>query len=445
MLAMLQERPDANPDASSDYPNSISGAVIRCVWDGEEAVAVGADRTVDTKVGALLDLIELRSERARGRQARHSMEENVTLVLGHVDDDTHREAVDALATLRAAYIGPGRIRLVIEDEAGDLIDWEAGPTDFSQSESAAKWLELMSAVDGGPPELVTDLLTRVGHPALRAYPMLSQWPMWSLRLEGLIVGKIDAVKGVLDVGKPGSARGGSRQRVAWQATHGVAEPIAVSADTLDEAAEVLRTFAEAWTGATDEGIPEIQDEHALESRILRGDAAVRIEDGGRVLELIREDRVVNWGSQFPTKWGDSASNVRHYLDALLRDSATPWALELKVDGPGAIGRYYRHGIAQAVLYRHFIRTATPLHPWFARQNPPLDPTLCKAALVVPRFFDKQEKWRHRHSELARLFDVELIEVDRSAAYVRTNVVSTSAVDPSLPDDDLDIDLSAPAA
>jgi len=426
MLAMLRERPGAQPDATPDRKNSISSAVIRCSWDGDHAVAIGADRSVDTKIGALIDLIELRSERARGRRGRHLMEENVTLLLGYRRDDTHREVVDALATLRDAYNGPGRIRLVIENGAGELTDWEAGPADFAQSTSAAKWLDLMLAVDCGPPDIVTDLVTRVGHPALRAYPMLSQWPMWSLRLEGLIVGKMDAIKGVLDVGKPGRFGGISRQRIAWQSMHGLADPIAVSNHSLDVAAVALRAFAHSWTGASADD-SEIQDEHALESRILRGDVPVVVE-GNRALELIRENPIVNWGSQFPTKWGESAPNVRHYLDALLRDGATPWALELKVDGPGAIGRYYRHGIAQAVLYRHFIRTAIPLHPWFARQDPVLDPTLCKAALVVPRFLVKQENWKRRHSELARLFDVELIEVERSAAYVRTDVTDYEPVE-----------------
>lgn len=48
-----------------------------------------------------------------------------------------------------------------------------------------------------------------------------------------------------------------------------------------------------------------QNEHVLESRILRGDVAVTVDAG--ILERIRPDPVVNWGSQFPTVWGPGPS------------------------------------------------------------------------------------------------------------------------------------------
>ena len=64
---------------------------------------------------------------------------------------------------------------------------------------------------------------------------------------------------------------------------------------------------------------------------------------------------MNWGSQFPTKWGPGGKS--RYLDALLRDGSTPWAIEMKVQGGAGVGQYYRHAVAQAVLYREFIRRA----------------------------------------------------------------------------------------
>ncbi|GHE08371.1 hypothetical protein [Klenkia taihuensis] len=38
----------------------------------------------------------------------------------------------------------------------------------------------------------------------------------------------------------------------------------------------------------------------------------------------------------------------------------PWAIGMKVSGAGAVGRYYRHAIGQAVLYRHSIHSADRL-------------------------------------------------------------------------------------
>ena len=43
----------------------------------------------------------------------------------------------------------------------------------------------------------------------------------------------------------------------------------------------------------------------------------------------------------------------------LPDDETPWAIEMKVAGSAGVGQYYRHAIAQAVLYREFIKQATP--------------------------------------------------------------------------------------
>jgi hypothetical protein len=57
-----------------------------------------------------------------------------------------------------------------------------------------------------------------------------------------------------------------------------------------------------------------------------------------------------------------------------------------------VGGYYRHAIAQAVLYRHFIRSAEALNPLFARRG--LDRLACRAAVVVPHL-DAQPAWRNR--------------------------------------------------
>lgn len=179
---------------------------------------------------------------------------------------------------------------------------------------------------------------------------------------------------VLDVGKDRADGRISHHRSRWIEIAGAA-PITLdlTAESLDRAVHVLREFADA-PGA----VAGVQDEHALESRILRG-AVPLGTPAGEPLELIREHDVVNWGSQFPTRWGVTSRAAR-YLDGMLRVGRTPWALEMKVGGASG-ERYYRHAVHQAVLYRDFIRGATPLSHWFDRFN--LDQAECEAAVVVP--------------------------------------------------------------
>jgi hypothetical protein len=117
---------------------------------------------------------------------------------------------------------------------------------------------------------------------------------------------------------------------------------------------------------------------------------------------------VSWGSQFPTRWGRTASNSGRYLDALLRQGTTPWALEIKIDGPTGVASYYRHAVTQAVLYQEFIRQATHLAPWFERFG--LDHGACRAAVVVPEYRVEDRPWRDRLLRVCGVFDVELVTV-----------------------------------
>lgn len=150
----------------------------------------------------------------------------------------------------------------------------------------------------------------------------------------------------------------------------------------------------------------------MESRILRGATPVIVDDNP--LHLIRHDPPVSWGSQLPTLWGDGKAR---YLDALLRDQSVPWAIEMKVEGGGGTGQYYRHGIAQSVLYREFIQAATPLHPWFENQH--LDPTACRAALVVPEPARDPKDRMAAVRALCDLFEVTLVLVPPRYAELRT--------------------------
>lgn len=116
-------------------------------------------------------------------------------------------------------------------------------------------------------------------------------------------------------------------------------------------------------------------------------------------------------AQFPTLWGDVTRPAR-YLGALLADNhGRPWAVELKdQDAGGGHGAYLRHGIGQAVLYRHYIRSASELDPWFELHG--LDRTQSRAALAFPKAAPSTAEVIERLHALAALYNVEVIEFPR---------------------------------
>jgi hypothetical protein len=65
-----------------------------------------------------------------------------------------------------------------------------------------------------------------------------------------------------------------------------------------------------------------------------------------------------------------------------------------------------------VLYRHYIRSAAELDPWFELHG--LDRTSCQAALAFPKAAPATEKIIKRLRALAALYNVEVIEFPRPA-------------------------------
>lgn len=377
-----------------DKANSISSTTGRLVVDGARAAEVRPDASSKEQIAALLDLLDLHLSKVATSQAVHP--DQITLRV----PVPSTEARGAIGTLIEALVVPVQVNVL---ELGQDSAWGPAQTGWNLGNVTeySRWPELLSR-PRPVPSLVSAIVEEAGLPALRAYPMLSSAGGWSLRVEGLEVGRANAKQVKLSVGKDGKNGDQSRQREFWVATTGRAVPL-VTADAV-EAAGLISSFAAKWQslGATNTD----HDEHALESRILRG--ATPIEIDGTPLSLIQADSVVNWGSQFPTKWGPGGKS--RYLDALLRDGSTPWAIEMKVQGGAGVGQYYRHAVAQAVLYREFIHQAVPLHPWFETRG--LDATKCQAAVVVPRLTNpKHVHWRDHVVRLCEAFDVAFVEVD----------------------------------
>lgn len=394
-------------NARQDRKRSISSTNVRFEKDGRRGVAVAASRKVDAAVtrapiNAFTDLVDLHLRSADDRLSR----DDVWLWFAERPDDLETEvAFRTLArNLRGLRV---HIRVITGGESGpwalqelpdDLLPWN----DLDHYRYS-RWPGLLAAVPEEPPALVTDLVKATGRCEYRAYPMLSSGGRdWSIRFEGLQVGVVMATKGWFDVGRVHGDGRTSHHRKRWVGVAG-AERIEVGASNVNQVATILQKFAAA------ESAMGGQDEHALESRILRGAVSLTSPTADAPLELIRPHPVVNWGSQFPTRWGVRNGAAR-YLDGILRDGRTPWALEMKVAG-GSGEQYYRHAVHQAVLYRDFIRGATPLAGWFDRFD--LDQAVCEAAVVVPVIEDPEAEGRLR--ALAARFGVHLIVVPVAAA------------------------------
>lgn len=391
-------------DDSPDHANGVSSAVIRCLYEGQRAVAVGADATAKTQIAALVDLVDLHLHGDGQYRGIDVPPDDVAILLGGRHKG-RREAIDALRILIGAMRSGPRVRLLEPDADGHWAAPTDVPWDVSDDSHYPNFSGLLAAVPADVPELVADLIQRVKMPALRAYPMLSGGGRWSIRLEGLEIGRFTKSGGALNVGKDGRNGGQSPARTAWISVNGPT-PIHVGDEDPSSAAAAISAFADVWLPpvAPDGATPLRQNEHALESRILRGVVPIRI--GGRELDVLRPSDTVNWGSQFPTKWGRDGS--ARYLDALMRDGSTPWAIEMKVQGASGVGQYYRHAIVQAVLYREFIRNAKPLHSWFDDHG--LDATACEAAVVIPEIRGAQARWLPRLEDLCAVFDVRLVQV-----------------------------------
>ncbi len=375
----------------SDPKNSISVWLGRTRYQGMLA-AVVESTSAKEQVSALLDLIDLHLS-GQGTQ------DGIALLI----HEPRPEAAAALEVLRDSVTVDVPVHLLKYDDRGWVPLTPSGFDPAAAHLHYPRWPGLLGA-DFTVPATVTNLVREVGLPEVRAYPQLTAKGEWSIRVEGLQVGRAFADgTGWLDVGKLGKLGKTGAERKTWLQVSPSGRLLFDTA-TVAGAADKIREFAARWK---DKAGGE-QNEHVLESRILRGEIDVTI--GGRRLELIRhDDSIVNWGSQFPTKWGPG--RPARYLDALLRDPVdrkVPWAIEMKVRL--GEGQYYRHAVAQAVLYRHFIRKAKELHFWFEHYD--LDATLCRAAVVVPEF--KTAAWQSRLTALCEAFDVTLVTVPEPA-------------------------------
>ena len=155
-------------------------------------------------------------------------------------------------------------------------------------------------------------------------------------------------------------------REGWRKVVGRSS-ISFLAPELPQAVALVQELIAVWRDPAAPGavLMHKQTEHALEAHVLSGRIPLTTTKGESLQSAVPIRSGLIAAAQFPTLWGNVTRPAR-YLDALLADdTGRPWAVELKdQNAGGGRGRYLRHGIAQAVLYRHFIQNADALDPWF---------------------------------------------------------------------------------
>ena len=154
-----------------------------------------------------------------------------------------------------------------------------------------------------------------------------------------------------------------------------------------------------------------KDEHLIESALLRGRVPIPVTSD----VLVQMVPVGEPPFQFPALYAKGGQ--ARYIDAMMRHVDGLFILELKVPS-GSEGQYYRHAIAQAFLYRRFIKAATHLHGWIAAHGAGASGNSI-AAVVFPKIESPQ---RHKLfdplKKTAGRFGVCVRELDQTIAQLR---------------------------
>ena len=381
---------DCTLETHSDRALSISSAVVRAECAGVPVVAVGNDQPLGVQITGLLDALHFHRERYGGNGP-------LRYVVGR------RSNQQEMDELLAALSG------LVEDLRGTLdltIEVDFTPVSLKAASLQAlgeRWLEQMRIRDGrleALPDTAGELLRLVDDPSFRWHLPLNA-SEFSGRIDGLQVCtlSLDGLRGRLAIGSDGG-RDNRLVRERFRAAAGRRDQVPINPDDLLEAARILIALVEDRRSGP---LQAAEPEHLLEARILRGALPVPHPDGGTLVP-------VSTMGQFPAAYSERG-NAR-FIDAVLRAEGTPWVIELK-DLPAGRGRYLRHGIAQAVLYRRFLRDARGIHPYFSDLVPPVEPRLTRSAVAFPAFGSSRSGAK-RLAELrglAALFDVDVIELE----------------------------------
>jgi hypothetical protein len=390
---------------------SLTSRLVRFDWRGEPCVAVGSDADGKTRINAVVDALAILVGQA---EPKHH---NVHVIIGTgpegAADPSVLEHLGAIGTLLASHSGPLGVTAWTLAPGGEPQAFKPTAAAFTTG-TPTKWAGMLAAAAsasiGGLAAIVAERLQT--RPSFALYPKLSSSAAatpWQMRLDGLEIGRVGEGAAVLalassDLTKP------SEPRATWLDVVG---PVSLTfgLDDIDRLVGIVDALIERWSTGKKPGavLGHGQAEHALEAHVLSGRLTLNSSEGPLRL-AIQPNGPLLASAQFPTLWGDVTRPAR-YLDALLSDTdGRPWAIELKDQASGGHGSYLRHGIAQAVLYRHFIKTASQLDGWFSGHG--LNRTECRAAVAFPSAAASTDHHIASHRTIAAMFDVEVIQFSR---------------------------------
>lgn len=396
-------------NAPANRSMGLSSEVLRFRWNGRPSVAVcpsvpGGER-INLILSGLAWLIQ--------QDALSSGLNAIVCTDAATGDPQWVEHLDALATQAAELAGLVEVQLFLLRPGGEPEPRGVGSFDPSADPRPPQWSDMLLAASSTPVDgVAADLVHLVNRPSLALYPKLgtgSSSTPWQIRLDGLDVGRVGTNQGRLKLATSNLSNPGE-PRETWRSVLGM-DPFDFTRSSPDDAVELVRMLIAAWGGdGTGAVLAHGRPEHALEAHVLSGRLQLITSDSGPLFPIapIRDGAIS--GAQFPTIWG--ADGKARYLDALLKDEqARPWAIELKDQyAGGGHGSYLRHGISQAVLYRHFIRATSALDPWF--QHLGLVRSDCQAAVAFPAAAPVARARVEQHRRLAQFFDVDVMEFDR---------------------------------
>ena len=319
---LLQHSASDSPEVGDDSHLSLSSKSVRV--PSRRLFATACDASEGEQINGLFDAIHW---------AKWKLGTDADVTYSIMSGSSTEKALDALSTLMSALPAHHSVRLHQDLEP-------VRPSlPFLDADSSRRIEQLRSREQFVLPAIHERIRQQIGDASFGWVRTLTG-KTWTGRVDGLMVCRLDDHGGgSIQIGNSSRRPIDDPIRERFRYLTG-GDSYSVTPDNLPAATSILERLA---TDRRKGILNECQLEHLLEGRVLRG--AVPVEIHGKNVDPI------SW--QFPTRWSEFGS-VR-YIDVLGRIGDVPWVVELKVREGGGAGSYFRHAVAQAILYREFTR------------------------------------------------------------------------------------------
>jgi len=331
----------------------------------------------------------------------HRKEGAVPSVRVAVPSSTPARVLDALVTLAGSVHG-FRVEVVTCEPSGaghGQTPLRRDRPDFANDLRVQSWAEALERrQDATLPPIGVDLASALASTASFRWYRNVTGSYWSGRVAGWEVARL-------------RDKGGSVTFGETQADREAGE--CFRQENLPELVRRIEAFAQDRRN-TRHRRGQHKQEHLLESAMWRGPSVVEVQVPGYPEPLQPLVSAAEPPLQVPALF--SPDCTCRFMDAVMRAGSTAWVVELKVATSGQ-GKAYLDAITQAVLYREFLRTATPVAIWLRERlgMQPEEELRVEAAVAFPRLRarSRSEALNRLQAlrETARVFGVEVVELD----------------------------------